>query len=563
MGFSRNSRCFCWIHIILVLLPLFSSSVLGKSLISIKTVTFLGPQLTPDVEDVSRDGGYSVLVNGNVVWLYDDTECFDAAHNQLSFVSNTGAFGDRSNVSLVADFGVRNLGRDTNGEDKTAILPDSEVSTGGWIPFQKDELQFNANRKGQERVAICMLVSSPSFDFIETYRDIGPGTSPTSISTTQAFLFAPLVFVDYKPQDPSKEYQSRGMTLITIDAPASGPVAQRQGDLVIAGTEVPYGGFATLIGFKSTSKPPDSGGRDVYLFGMTTRGLQVARVSINDIRDFSKFTFFDPKLRSFSDKPPNNDLHDDSGIYLLGTFSSGNIFYSPYFATFVLIYFNKMVDSTFYIRYLDISKPLTTNDEIWMTGGKHGHGIAPEDVEAIVMYPWSAEEKLYTSPVAQGFNYAGMPHPEYFNRQHFAPTLYSPGTPNDRRINDWFGGSMIPESNSGSDGKNLLLSWTSQLKAGTDTGIYQVQLAIIEFDDMPNESAPSAAEGMKPTPTGKQGPHPKNTALNMIPKGATGTRFSAFVRFRSGHESDISAKLSTSCGMIGVSGFAVALIYWF
>ena len=129
----------------------------ATSIISVKNITYLGPQLTPDVEGLSRDGGYSVLVNGNIVWMYDDTECFDAAHNQLSFVSNTGAFGDRSNVSLATDFGVKNLGKDTNGKDKTAILPDTTVSTGGWIPFQKDELRFNDDRKGQERVAICRL----------------------------------------------------------------------------------------------------------------------------------------------------------------------------------------------------------------------------------------------------------------------------------------------------------------------------------------------------------------------------------------------------------------------
>jgi hypothetical protein len=41
--------------------------------------------------------------------------------------------------------------------------------------------------------------------------------------------------VDYQPQDPSKEYQARGMTLITITIPDTrkgGPVALRNGDLV-------------------------------------------------------------------------------------------------------------------------------------------------------------------------------------------------------------------------------------------------------------------------------------------------------------------------------------------
>ena len=377
-------------------------------------------------------------------------------------------------------------------------------------------------------------------------------------------MFAPLVYVDYKPQDPSKEYQSRGMTLITIDAPASGPVAQRKGDLVIAGTEVPYGGFATLIGYKSTSKSSDSGDRDVYLLGMTNNGLQLARVGINNMKDFSKFQFYNPESREFSDKPPNSDLHEKSHVYLPGTFSSGNIFFSPYFATFIIVYFNKMADSIFYVRYLDLTKPLVSDDKTWTSGGKNGKGIAAEDVEAIVMYAWSVEEKLYTSPIVQGFNYAGMPHPEYFNRQYFAPTLYAPGTPKDRRINDWFGGNAVRESDSGGDGKHLLLSWTSQLKAGTDNGIYQVHLAAVEFDDIPGRPKPSVSSptGTSPAITGKHGHKPINTALNMISNGAQGTRLSSFVCFRSGRESRILAKFGRLSGLIGVSGIAVALVQW-
>ena len=156
-----SSSCPRWcaskvFAILLFILSLTSTA----SLVSVSNVTFLGPQLTPDVEDISRDGGYSVVVNGNIVWLYDDTECFDAAHTQLSFVSNTGAFGDRSNVSLAADFGVVDLGKDTNGKKKTAILAGTTVATGGWIPFQDDELHFNDEKKGQERVAICKAITA-------------------------------------------------------------------------------------------------------------------------------------------------------------------------------------------------------------------------------------------------------------------------------------------------------------------------------------------------------------------------------------------------------------------
>lgn len=131
--------------------------------IVVKNITTLGPQLTPDVTNVSRDGGYSALINGNIIWLYDDTECMDTQGNQLSFVSNTAAYANQadSNIATVTDFGIVNLGTNPDGSPKTAILAHTTVGTGGWIPFQSEELQYNKQMNGKERVAIC---EHPSID---------------------------------------------------------------------------------------------------------------------------------------------------------------------------------------------------------------------------------------------------------------------------------------------------------------------------------------------------------------------------------------------------------------
>ena len=130
--------------------------------IVVKNVTNLGSQLTPDVTDVSRDGGHSTLISGNIVWLYDDTECKDAKGSQLSFVSNTAAYSasPRDNMTLVRDFGVVNVGKEKDGTLKNAILAGTSVSTGGWVPFQPDELEFNQQMNGKERVAICGFLMS-------------------------------------------------------------------------------------------------------------------------------------------------------------------------------------------------------------------------------------------------------------------------------------------------------------------------------------------------------------------------------------------------------------------
>lgn len=121
----------------------------------VKDVIQLGPQITPDVTRVSRDGGYSVLLDGRIVWLYDDTECMDLGGNQLSFVSNTAAYANdpNKNLSMLQDFGVQATGREKN----YAILADKTVGTGGWISFSDDELYFNKERKAKERVAICKV----------------------------------------------------------------------------------------------------------------------------------------------------------------------------------------------------------------------------------------------------------------------------------------------------------------------------------------------------------------------------------------------------------------------
>ena len=357
------------------------------------------------------------------------------------------------------------------------------------------------------------------------------------MNTTHAFLFAPLVYVDGKPQDPSKEYQPRGMALITITAENSIPVATRHGDLVIPGTECAYRGFATVLGVSSTdSKSTMASDPDVYLVAMTSGGLQMARVGLADITEYEKYTFFNKTNLSFTNTHLSLSIVNYRQIYLPGTFSSGSIFFSkhfflignalnltttgPYFSTFIMIYFNKLADSTFYIRYLDLENPLSS-DIIWTNGGRNGAGIRCSDAEALVKYAWSPEQILYISPTGKGgYNYAGNPHPEYFNRQYLSSRLYTNDMRGGEGMNEWFGSGLVSESKSSSDGQYLLLSWVSQLQEVPDSGVYQIQLAMVEFDSLPIQiganSTPSTSGLPSQTPSATQGSNPQKTRQNMM-----------------------------------------------
>lgn len=155
----------CIICKITILACLYSSfsSVYGQTWtpILVKEVRSLGPQYSPDITNVSRDGGYSVLINSHVLWLYDDTECMDLEGNQLSFVSNSAAYADRpnENISSVADFNTARVGEDAYGGNRYAIVAHSGVGTEGWIRYGADELDFNAEMTRKERVAICGFIT--------------------------------------------------------------------------------------------------------------------------------------------------------------------------------------------------------------------------------------------------------------------------------------------------------------------------------------------------------------------------------------------------------------------
>ncbi|KAI9824943.1 MAG: hypothetical protein M1826_007195 [Phylliscum demangeonii] len=463
--------------IVLLLLPIFTSATERWTPVVVKDVVLLDAQRSPNITHVSRDGGHSVLLDGQIVWLYDDTECISADGTQLSFLSNTASYASQlqTSLSIVTDFGVTVVGKNRAGGNESAILNEATVGSGGWIPFATLEAEFNEKNKGSKRIAIW------------------PGTAPTPVNRTHAYLHAPVVYVDSKPQDAAPMYVSRGITLLWMTAGTDGPSTFRTRGLLFPDGHVPFGSFASVVGSASRDRasPRSPDARDVYVFGVADGGLQLARVALDKINNLSAYTYFNPATGAFTAKSPDMHTSEPQAIYLPGTFSSGDVFFSPYFRTFLFIYFNKLADSTFYLRFLDLQQPLHPNGD--SDGDRDG--IGPNDVDAVARYAWSDAQILYrTTPGAGGFNYAGATHPEYFNRQYYPTTAHFDDPFGNGPGNDWYGGGQVSESDwefdgdANNDGRHLLLSWTAQVRAasGGDAAVlYEIQLAHIAFDDIP------------------------------------------------------------------------------
>jgi len=240
---------------------------------------------------------------------------------------------------------------------------------------------------------------------------------------------------------------------------------------------------------------------------MDLHGLQLASTTLSTLSNFSTYSFFDARTSTWSPHPHEPEMPDQDAVYLSGTFTSGSIFFSPYFRTFLLVYMNHHADNKIYIRYLDPRRPRTpplpfqaaspppqqppTSLPTGAASAPPLPHLDPEDLSALTLYTWSPPQVLHHTPAnpspssspstTETFNYAGQAHPEFFNRQYYPPSF--------RAASPWLGGAVSSSSSSEEekadervDGKHLLLSWTTTTPAG-----YDIQLAKVEFAGLPEE----------------------------------------------------------------------------
>ena len=101
-----------------------------------------------------------------------------------------------------------------------------------------------------------------------------------------AILYAPLVYVEAVNKTDLNQYKAHDVTLVTIGTRCAGPTASRAADILFSSEDVPYGVFAAIVGHASNDF-----NLDIYLFGIASSGLQLARVKSNIMKDLGAYEY--------------------------------------------------------------------------------------------------------------------------------------------------------------------------------------------------------------------------------------------------------------------------------
>ena len=101
--------------------------------IHIKNAFYLEWQVSPQLPGLSRDGGTSVLLNGRLVWLFDDTEVTPRMMS-YSFLCPTPLHAPvlLRNITLLRNFGIFASGKLSTAQEQ-AMTAYQTLSDGGWI----------------------------------------------------------------------------------------------------------------------------------------------------------------------------------------------------------------------------------------------------------------------------------------------------------------------------------------------------------------------------------------------------------------------------------------------
>lgn len=303
-----------------------------------------GSSWDPNFPNMYRDGGGGITVAGVNLMTFSDTYTTNGGltGSWTSFVANTYSYAgtNASDATMMKSFG-------SGGKPNLAV---------SLLP---NETFVGSNGR------YCIWPSNSLIPYNVGGQDVAVGVMPMLTN-----LVGGIMNLNYN-------------TLVQVAMTATGPVTTRLVPALFYATEIPYGSFGLLKG-------PDG---YTYLFAEDTTGLKAARVQSLPAAAITKRTLYQyynagnwtKQMPAIGDTSSN--IFNYSANYF-GTIvgpASGEIFFSPYHNTYVIVFMNGFVDGTFLAAYST-------------TGAITG--------------PWTKEQVIYQPPWPEAsWNYAGHAYP--------------------------------------------------------------------------------------------------------------------------------------------------------
>jgi hypothetical protein len=319
---------------------------------------------------MSRDGGKGGKIGSAHLFIFCDTASFqidDSGSQMIGFVSS----------SVATDDGMKALyGQPLDLADQLGEWQDDVGRMRGFAPMTTGEEAFN------------IALSGNGYRYA-----VWPESSLIPLNATQSLLYPALVYdvVDMETQAAVFNDIGNSVLAVSVD-PTFGPFAERVVSQLFQQNQVTFG---TLGGIRSWGSA-GQGGNDghIYLFGLGSNGVLVARTVPDGYTDLSSYEYWDGG--SWSSTMTSSD---SSAVMLNVQVQDMDVIYVPALRTFLMVYLNTLADNTFYYRYL----PLDLNAD-------------SADLGNILMHAEWSDEKILAkidAPV-EGFVYAGGLHAGYF-----------------------------------------------------------------------------------------------------------------------------------------------------
>ncbi|KAK9319462.1 hypothetical protein V1517DRAFT_46910 [Lipomyces orientalis] len=299
------------------------------------------------VYNIYRDGGGSCSLSNRTFWVFCDTTAYSKTTGQI-----LGAASNSMTVALSFT--------NPKGLQDVTMIPST-----GWkpaIPFTDYEATFSGN--------------------IGTRYALWTYTNCAQLSETRAMHF--FLVNKFSNAYSSRQYGNT-MAIYTLDPVTNQITIERPEQFWYTNQTYGYGSFASVVVNKV-----------VYLYGLdrTYSGsydVHLAKVPVGYETNRNYYRYYDAATGNFSYTMPVPTARRRANAVIQGTmpFSTGSVFWSDYHNSFLLVFFNNWVDSTF--RVLSAPSP-----------------VGPWNVSNSVLYR--------STPGPGGFNYGAVATPIYYQQ---------------------------------------------------------------------------------------------------------------------------------------------------